>query len=326
MQDEEIIETDDDNTNPTGAESPDNEGAVAGEDNKPEEGTEEQPTESDEGAESAPHGEETAEGEAAKPKGSGKIQKRFDKLTAEKYEAKKEAEEARKRAEELQRKLEEIEAMGTLATPTQEGDGDNTPPKMPKEEDFEDYSDYVKAAAMWSQEMAEYKAQQIARQSIEEYHRANMEYKRQQVLNAKLEYGRQKYGDEFDKEVRDPNKSYISQQLVDAALTANHTADILFHLAKNPTLGMRIASMSPQAMAVEIGKLDVQLQLQDQQRQPDDATPKKETPPVSNAPDPISPLSGGKAQAPNIYAEDLSYDEYRRMRMAQIKQQYGIKE
>lgn len=243
-------------------------------------------TEPAEDADSGLHGEDDATDEHTK---KGGVQKRIDKLTADKYaerQAREEEAAARKAAEEraaqLQARLEEIEAM--RPAPKKE-----TPGK-PKVDDFEDYDDFVEALTDW-------KANATIEQRLAAQQQQSVEAQRRMVLEAKLEIGRGKYKD-FDKVVRSENVPFTNE-ILDVAASADNTADILYALAKHPSEVARLASLSPISMAVAIGKIDAKMSNRS---------------PMTKAPAPINPISGGGGKTPSVYDDDISYEEYVRMR------------
>jgi hypothetical protein len=77
-------------------------------------------------------------------------------------------------------------------------------------------------------------------------------------------------------------------------IESDQSADIVYHLAKNPEEAKRIAALPAYAQAKEIGKLEDRLSA-------------KKPIKVSNAPEPIKPVDGGKNFTKKL--EDMTIDE-----------------
>jgi hypothetical protein len=172
----------------------------------------------------------------------------------------------------------------------------------PKESDFESFSDYMKA-------LAKHEARQIVRaekaaESQKAVKEAQMsEAQRQQTRQQELlEKGEAKF-DDFEDVVKSDKHEY-SRAAYLAILESDMSAEIVYHLAKNPEEGARIAQLPAYAQAKEIGKLEDKLSA-------------KPAPKPSKAPDPISPVTGSKALTKSI--EDMTvqeFEEYGRKRGA----------
>lgn len=213
------------------------------------------------------------------------VQERINKITRKRYEAERERDYYKAELERLK-----AEAQKPKEAPAE------TTSEKPKEEDFENYSDFVEALADWK---AEQKAAQIERKLKEEREQAQKQSAQQEFV-AKLEQGREKYSD-FDEVVFDPDVP-ITQPMVEALHDCEHAADIAYYLGKHPDVAGHIASLSPLAAAREIGIIEAELS-------------KPKAPPakkVTQAPEPINPSGGGVVVEKD--PAKMTNAEYRRWR------------
>lgn len=215
-------------------------------------------------------GEAPQEGEAKTPeegkphKRSAGIEKRMSELTAKRREAEARAEAAEQRLAEL------------TAQPDAEGE------KPPSLDDFNTYEDFVDAKARYAARQ-EFKAQQ---RTAAEAGKSAANGQREEVLKAgfaaQVEDARTRYTD-FDAVAFDP-KVPVTAAMQAAILESDMSADVAYHLGKNPDVAFRLATMSPLAVAREIGRIEQTI---------------LSTPAVvkaTQAPDPISPV--GQRSAP----------------------------
>lgn len=233
---------------------------------------------------------------AEQPKRKGGFQRRIDKLTREKREL-----EARIAA--LEAKL----AGGTGKTPAGE-DHEPTPPGeapgKPKPEDFDTYEAYTEALTDWKLEQRE---RERARQEAE---RRVFERWLQRI-----EAARQAHPD-FDEVV--DSDTPVSAAMQQAILESDLGAEIAYWLGKHRAEAERISQLPPIAAIREIGRIEASLS----QAEP---SPKPKAP-ITRAPKPVTPVSGGKAGGvsdpydPSL-AED--YAAWERARRAELKRRLG---
>jgi hypothetical protein len=231
--------------------------------------------------------------------------------TEEEVKALRDAEAAKIR-NKYERKLEKarIEAE-TRAKVMQEVAAKTEPQDAPREEDFADYSEYLKAVTRYEvkQELAE-ERRQHREQEIQRVQQTE-EARKRELEESLMEKGNQKYID-FE-EVAEQTGEYLkaknlkfSQVMVGALLEADNSQDIVYHLGKNLEEAARIAALPPYAQAKEIGKLEEKL----------NAQPKKQ---ISKAPAPITPVSTGKASNDSALSDDLPIDEWIARRNKQVR-------
>lgn len=220
----------------------------------------------DEGAE--PSGDEpTGDDSPAEPEKEKGVQKRIDELTRKRREAEREADYWRQQAQVAKPKEEPKEVI---------------PPGMPAKptvDQFDSYEDYVEAVADWR---ADYKLAQrdlMAQQrQVQERQQQAFEGHTQRIESAKARY------QDFDDVLADARDIIMPPESLQAIVESDHSADVLYHLAKNKADAKRIAALPIHQQLKEIGKLEARFE-------------RKEDPPVkrvSKAPDPITPVAGKK--------------------------------
>lgn len=210
---------------------------------------------------------ETPPEEEGKKKTAGKVQERIDKLTWEKWEAKREADQLRKELEEFRNT--------TTVAPAQR-------PIPPVEDDFDDPNEYRKARVKYEDEIFAWnetrRNTELEKQRLQESFQESLK-----AFNKRAERMRAKYPD-FDEAISAPIFSpAVSQEVLDS----EYGAEIGYYLAKNPDEALRLSSLPPSKVAKEIGKLEIRF-----------SSFTKKT--VSTAPPPINPLDGDDAVKPDL--------------------------
>lgn len=211
----------------------------------------------------------------------------------------------RRRAGRYERQLGRLEAerdfyrqqleQAQKAPQTAAGDGD----APPREEDFKgDVFAYERA-------VARYEARKEARAEFAEQEKRRTEAAQQQTLREReaafsnrVEQARERFED-FDAVAFNP-ATPISDVMADVIKSSDKGPDLAYHLGSHPEEARRIFSLPPIQAARELGLIEAKLSL-----------PKPRT--VTNAPNPIRPVGGGKGSAP-IDPNKLSMDEYRAAR------------
>lgn len=245
-----------------------NEGAAPEE---PEQEQQEQPEpEADQGSDSASSDTES--------KGSNRFQKRIDRLTKRAAEAERTAAEERQKREELERKL-----VGDK--PTDESEPDPA--------DFDNYSEYLDALAKFNDNEGKQDNTKKAPES-EQKEQADPEFTEAlEEVQAAFADSASKYAD-FNEVVTAPDVP-ITPEMVKALAETEDPAGLAYYLGKNKEEAARIAGLKPLAIAREFGLIESKLSRQ----------PRKS---VTQAPDPITPVTGSDGSEPAL--EDLSFSEY----------------
>ena len=236
--------------------------------------------------ENTPEGEETPEGE--------KIEAQDEGEAGEEPEPEDEPEDKPKRRNkpgraerQINRLMRQNEALMQQVTALMlRQEGGTTPPgqdqqqtaERPRQEDFTDYADYLRADAEW-----------VAEQKVEERFRALTEQQqkgqqRQRAAAIQSQYeqrvddARAKY-DDFD-DVAFSDDVPITETMLNALMDSENGADVQYYLGRNPEEAARITRLSPLNQVMALGKLEQKLS------QP---KPRKQT----AAPPPPKTLTGG---------------------------------
>ena len=251
-----------------------------------------------ESAEEADTSDESPEGDASEPdeaeeeqapKRKGGFQRRIDKLVREKREL-----EARIAA--LEKRLAGGEQAagesGETRRPAAAEEG------KPKPEDFDTYEAYTEALTDW-------KLEQRERQRVQE----DAQRRVYESWMARIQAARQAHPD-FD-EVVDSDVP-VSAAMQQAILESDNGAEIAYWLGKHPEEAERISKLPPIAAIREIGRIEASLA----------APPPQPKAPVTRAPKPVTPVSGGKpGGARDVYDPALAedYNAWELVRRAELK-------
>lgn len=220
------------------------------------------------------------------------VQGRIDELTRARHEAEREA----------------AYWKGRAGTETQPG---QAPPSAaqaatakPTPDKFSDYGEYVEALADWKADEkvrqalgARDQAEQQRQQALQQQERARTWGERQQAARQALpDY----------EEVMATADTPVARHLFEALIDSENGPALAYHLAKHPDEAQRLNGLAPLAAARELGRLEARLS-----GSPAAATAK----PVSKAPAPITPVTGGRSTEPDM--AKVGMDEYVQRRKAQ---------
>ena len=175
----------------------------------------------------------------------------------------------------------------------------------PKEEDFDDYNQYIAATGAYHAHMAmtdssrdEINDQATqAKQRYTEAEKLRAQEAAQTWAEQRAE-AQERYSD-FDSVVTE--KTPIAPHTAELIVQSDVGADVAYHLGSNPKLAYAMAQMNPVEAAREFGKLEATL-----------SAPKTRN--KTNAPDPVNPVRP-KASATTDPTK-MSVDEYRAWRAA----------
>lgn len=172
----------------------------------------------------------------------------------------------------------------------------------PQEESFTSYADYLEALADWK---ADQKLSQWQQNQSTELAKRK-EQQEQQTLKQRtaeiMKKGEDKY-DDFEDAIRSFDVE-LSQPAFMAITESNIAEDVTYYLATHEAEAKRIAALTPYAQAKEIGKLEEKLT-------------KPPTREISKAPEPIKPVTSGKA-ANDSLSDNMSIDEWMAARNKQL--------
>jgi len=153
--------------------------------------------------------------------------------------------------------------------------------------DFDSDADYLKAVAT--------QVKNEIRASVAAERKRNEVVISQTTITKQYQEARAKHTD-FDEVALNPSVP-ITQYMFDAAM-GDSLGDVLYHLGKNPTEAVRIASLSPTQQVKEISKIEIKL-----------ATPMP--PKHTTTPNPPKIVSGGGGSPPAKKEEEMNRTELR---------------
>ncbi|WP_333609518.1 hypothetical protein [Arsukibacterium sp.] len=220
-----------------------------------------------------------------KERGSGRLQKRIDRLTKRAAEAERLATEERTKREALEQKL----SGGKQQDATDEPDA----------ADFDSYSDYLDALAKYNSDN-EGKQDDKAKEADKADTKSEQKEQTDDEFAEALEDVQASFADskakwaDFDEVVTAPDLA-ITNDMVKALAETDDPAAVAYYLGKNKEEAKRIAGLKPLGIARELGRIETKLA----------AAPIKR---ASSAPDPITPVSGSDGIEPEL--SDMSFSEY----------------
>lgn len=238
-----------------------------------------------------------AEEEAHKP---NRLQKRFDEITREKYEAQREADYWRGVAEGRIKPEAPAQPAQRTEAPLPAG----APPRPVFDERYQgDYDSYVTDLAAWTVQV------ERAKIEIENNTRREQETAQQAITKhlERVDTVRQARTD-FD-EVVEASPVRLRNELVKEIVTSDLSAELIYHLAKNPQEADRLNTLSVSQGIRELGRLEERL------------TPKDPPQPprrISQAPEPVTPIGGRETVNKNL--DEMSMEEYAKYEQKRLRE------
>ena len=233
--------------------------------------------------------EETS-AEPEKPKARG-VQKRLDELTAN-------WRGEQRRSDQL---LQQVEALTKqLGTPPEQ---EAEPTKEPVLEDFSSYEEFVDARAA-------YRAEEVIAEKLQEIDNKRQEEavsREQATIQQQFDTRAKAFAethDDFQEVAFNPNL-HVTEDMVGLLNVSEQGPEILYHLGQNPDESYRIAQLPPGQAAMELGRIEAQLNV---------LQPNKQT----GAPDPIEPISDGRGSQSKD-PDEMNPDEWLAWRTAQLE-------
>lgn len=220
------------------------------------------------GEQVAPAGssQEGPDGKSATP---AWVQRRIDKLVAEKHDARRETDTFRA---EAQAAKDQVAALLTSLAEARNG-GTPAPAAAPVAEVAPQTptKPVIPMSETEIEARATAKAQEIAR--VESFNKA---------CNAIADAGKTEYKEDFDAALKNFNMlGGIPTAMLETLTDMPNAHKILYSVGKDPELAEKIIKLSPMKMAMELARLD--------QASTQPAAPR----PISGAPKPITPIDGG---------------------------------
>lgn len=227
--------------------------------------------------------EEVEEKEPEKvPKG---VQKRIDEITREKYEERRERQAAQERADRLERELAALRQAAEAPKQARKPEGAPNP---------DDY-DAGRYDPEYLEALTDYKVKQLF-----DNQQKQLKIAEQQRNVITLQEEARKAHDDYDQ----AEQSFLSHPLVrvdvfkELLLEADNPAELAYYLGKNQEELDKIGEMSKEKAARYMGRLEEKISLVQSKKA------------VTNAPKPISPLSGAKGATTHKDPNDMTMDEF----------------
>lgn len=250
---------------------------------------------------------ETPEEKVKREKTEDEWKKRVDKITRDKYEAKKEADYWRQKAIEK----ENAQPKPAEVIPEDVKPARPNPKNFPDEFGNVDFDAYTAALDAHESEVEKWKVRQWKKQETQERSANEARTRKENFDRQAAEIAKAK--PDFWEKVMDDSLPYTS---VTAAimLESDNSAALALHFADNPADLERLSKMSPAKATLEMGKIEFKI-LQS-------PAPAKK---ISGAPEPLNIVSGKDAvrKSPSDMTDEewFKWDEAERLK--KIKQRYG---
>jgi hypothetical protein len=225
---------------------------------------------------------------------------------------------ARRRAEEeaadLRKRLEEYQATKPAAEKPRETPQAADLERKPKLKDFLDKEDISYEDAQEQYQDADYAWRERKRQrEVQE------QYAKEKVI-AKVTAARAEFSD-FDEVTHgDPRTGtglILTPAMMDYVKESERSMPVMYYLGKNPEEYHAIRGISAVQQIAALARIEVALSAPSGNGHTQ--APEKPKPPVSRAPAPPRIVGGVETAVKRDAAEASSYDEYRRIRLAQMK-------
>jgi len=172
--------------------------------------------------------------------------------------------------------------------------------KLPVVDDFEDYEDYQKA--LIAHHVKDALSEQNSNLTVTtERNRKNIQ------LEDHLERGAEKYED-FEEVISDDTLP-ITQDILDIMVDSDNMPDILYHLANNPDELSKLSRQSKIKQTLAIGRLDNRFSVKIKRKK------------ITKAKAPIKGVKSSPSPSSNL--AEMSYDDYRKHRLEQLKKNKG---
>lgn len=231
-------------------------------------------------------GEDDSTAAQDKDKKPNRVQKRIDKVVRER-------EEERRKSEALQRELDELKK-GKQQKPEEQAEV-----KEPVESDFDTYDEYLDALDKFDKQSDQKVDKETDTDKKDTDSQADEELTDSQKTALAITQERvasAEKPEDFEAVALNPDLP-VTGEMLEALAECDDPAKVMYHLGKNKDLATDIAGQSPAQQMRAIAKLDLTVT----------SKPPKPTK-TTNAPDPISPVSGSDAQEKSV--SDMSFAEY----------------
>lgn len=243
-----------------------------------------------------------------------KLNERFSELTTRRKEAEAKAQAESERAAKFEAELKVLkDEREQLAKEAAELKSKYEPPKKeleePRPDQFTDIAEYSKA-------LKEYVAEQTRKEDAQK--QIEQKQKEQVENRTKLWSERQKsFKDEtkdYDEVIGNAGDISVSDLIRDTIVESEYGPQLLYYLAKNKDIAVKLTEMHPAKALKEIGKLEDKLG----KIEVTEPVVEKPVAKISKAPAPISPIGGGTSTGTSMIDENNnftgSYEDWKRLR------------
>ncbi len=206
------------------------------------------------------------------------IQERFSELTAQREAAKSEARAERDKREALERQIAEQQAKVN-------------PPKVDEAEPDPNDAKYKDDWRLYAKDLAKFETQKALSERDKQESEARTKAEADKIMRHWTE--RQ---NSFKAETEDYAEAIaastvvVSNEVRDAIIESDVGPQLLYHLAKNPSVAEKISGLSVRGALRELGRLEAKLETPIKEEST--TVKKKSEVIISKAPSPISPLKG----------------------------------
>lgn len=241
--------------------------------------------------------EETEENEESeKPKKKSGFKRRIESFQRKLSEKDQEIEFYKKLA--LKEKSDSIETKPVQKTEQQATDS------RPDPNDFDSQIDYIDALTEWKLEQREKKQSE---KQIEQQRQNEAQKKVDSFQKSLSEF--KKIQPDFDEVLAEASDLEVSPIVQDLIIESEHAARLVYELAKNQELAIKLNSLNAIQIAKELGKIEAKFA---------DSSNETKQIKVSKAPPPLTPVTP-KTSKVNKSPEEMDYQEYKLWRAKQNK-------
>lgn len=223
---------------------------------------------------------------------------------------------AQRRIESQQRRIHQLEAQidksKTASAKKDDEPSKNEEGKEPVFDDYDDYDEYI--AALEAYEKSTVKKDD--EKQTTEPGQSSKEDKNGERITEVLEDGKEDY--ENFQEVVSAKDLQLSQPLLDESLKSEFASDVLYYLGTHKDESARISELSPKQIEREVVKIEIKLE-ESEKGNKDKPKVKK----ITNAPEPINPVSKGSEQVKTLDDDDISFTDYERLANEKRKKNAG---
>ena len=244
-----------------------------------------------------------------------KLNERFSKLTTQRKEAEAKAQSESERAAKFETELKILrEEREKLAKEASELKSKYEPPKKdleePKLEQFRDVHEYAKALKDY---VADQTRKEDAAKQVEAIQKKESEERTKQWSERvdKFKSDTKDYDDVIRAELSDVN---VPNVVIDSIYKSDVGPQVLYYLAKNKDIALKLSTMPLDDALKQIGKLEDKV-IKSEVKEEKKEEPKAK---ISKAPPPITPIVGGTSTGTSMIDSNNnftgSYEDWKRLR------------